>query len=362
MDAIKIRLSRSKQPASNFALEVDLTLPNQGVTAIFGRSGSGKTTLLRCLAGLEKNHQGQIAFNETIWQTESGDFLPVHKRPIGYVFQEASLFPHLSARDNLAFAMKRASQEDSIIAYQDVIDLLNIASLLEQFPHQLSGGERQRIAIARALLIQPKLLLMDEPLSALDEGLKKDILPYLEAVCSSMSIPILYVSHALEEVIRLAQYTVIMDQGKVVDQGETQYLLGKLSTSRYTYQNTRFMITGQVTEQNEQWGLSTLSFGQHSLMISRTHEVIGDTVKLQIQARDVSIALSANEDSSIINRLAVYIDDIATNNTDPNTVLVRMMADHTPILATITAYSAQKLNLVIGQQVIAQIKSVAVLR
>ena len=197
--------------------------------------------MLRCLAGLEKNHQGHISFNGQTWQSKEL-FLPAHKRPIGYVFQEASLFPHLTARNNLAFAQKRANQKTSVIRYQDVLALMNIAPLLDKYPHQLSGGERQRIAIARALLIQPQLLLMDEPLSALDDGLKKDILPYLEALCAKMDIPIIYVSHSLDEVIRLANNTVIIDQGKLIDQGETQSLLGKLSTSEHTHQNVSFLI------------------------------------------------------------------------------------------------------------------------
>lgn len=361
MGSLKIQLTTPTDDASQFGLNLDLNLSNQGVTALFGRSGSGKTTLLRCLAGLEKNHQGHISFNGQTWQSKEL-FLPAHKRPIGYVFQEASLFPHLTARNNLAFAQKRANQKTSVIRYQDVLTLMNIAPLLDKYPHQLSGGERQRIAIARALLIQPQLLLMDEPLSALDDGLKKDILPYLEALCAKMDIPIIYVSHSLDEVIRLANNTVIIDQGKLIDQGETQSLLGKLSTSEHTHQNVSFLIEGHIVEQDEKWGLSKLKFGEHYMTIKRGEEKPGDKIRLQIQARDVSITLSSDEHSSILNRLPVYIDSLIQDKADPSSLLVRMMAGQTPILASITAFSAYKLDIQQGKKMFAQIKSVAVLR
>lgn len=359
MTGLKIQLT--KKNATNFVLDIELHLPSQGVTALFGRSGSGKTTLLRCIAGLEKSEIGEVSLNGELWQN-SKHWLAPHKRSVGYVFQEASLFPHLSAKENLEFAIKRASVTPAIIDYQEVIALMGIEPLLTKSPSQLSGGERQRIAIARALLIQPKVLLMDEPLSALDEMLKQDILPYLEALCKRVKIPIVYVSHSIDEVIRLADYLVVLDNGKVIDQGVTQAVLGKLPANPIHFQEASVLISGIITEQDDTWGLSTLQFSNHSMRVKRNNEKIGDTIKLRVQSKDVSISLSCEDSSSILNRLCVVIDDLITDSKDPSMVTVRMLAGSTPILANITALSADRLNLRKGLNVIAQIKSAAVLR
>ncbi|NLQ18251.1 molybdenum ABC transporter ATP-binding protein [Marinomonas sp. M1K-6] len=359
-DGLNIHLSQQYSGQSAFALNVDLTLPNTGVTALFGPSGSGKTTLLRCIAGLEKNQQGHIRLNNDQWQDHHTS-LPTHRRPIGYVFQDAKLFPHLTAQQNLQFAIQRADKTQTVISSADVIRLMNIESILSQYPAQLSGGERQRVAIARALLIQPKLLLMDEPLAALDETLKQDILPYLERLCRSAKIPILYVSHSLDEVIRLADYMVVLAAGKVIEQGQTQALLGKLGTSFSRYQDASVIIAGTVNRQETEWGLSWLGFDGQAIAFKQAGEKIGDAVRLRIQSRDVSLSLSKQEDSSILNRLTVVIDEIENDPKDPSMTMVRLLAGQTPILAKITRLSAHHLNLKKGQIVIAQIKSVAVL-
>ncbi|MEL0636054.1 molybdenum ABC transporter ATP-binding protein [Marinomonas sp. TI.3.20] len=359
MTDLKIRLTKNN--TAHFSLNTDLRLPNHGVTAIFGRSGSGKTTLLRCIAGLEKSEFGEVSLNGDVWQNTM-TWLPPHKRPIGYVFQEASLFSHLSAKENLEFAIKRANTKQTIIDYEEIVTLMGIKPLLAKYPNQLSGGERQRIAIARALLIQPKVLLMDEPLSALDESLKQDILPYLEALCRRVQIPILYISHSIDEIIRLADYLVILDNGKVIDQGRTQKILGKLPTHLLQSQDASVLISGTITEKHKEWGLSKVSFSHHHMMIKSSEEKIGDTMRLRVKSRDVSISLSNEDNSSILNRLAVVIDDLVKDDQDPSMMMVRMLAGDTPILANITALSADKLNLKKGQNVIAQIKSAAVLR
>ncbi|MDR2112083.1 MAG: molybdenum ABC transporter ATP-binding protein, partial [Candidatus Accumulibacter sp.] len=199
----------------NFTLEVDLRLPEKGVTAVFGPSGSGKTTLLRCVAGLERAPRGFLSVAGEVWQDEDKKrFWPTHKRPLGIVFQEASLFPHLSVRRNLEYGMKRVGNAGSE-EFDTMLALLGIRALLERDPGGLSGGERQRVAIARALLTRPRLLLMDEPLAALDLKRKLEILPYLEKLHDELSIPVLYVSHALDEVARLADYLVLIDAGRV---------------------------------------------------------------------------------------------------------------------------------------------------
>ncbi|MDD2873156.1 MAG: molybdenum ABC transporter ATP-binding protein, partial [Azoarcus sp.] len=212
--------ARFRLDYSAFALDVDLQLPGRGVTALFGHSGSGKTTCLRCVAGLERAPQGRLIVNGEHWQdTDAGIFVPTHERAIGYVFQEASLFPHLSVRRNLEFGMKRVAAATRRVAWDQAVELLGIGHLLDRMPERLSGGERQRVGMARALLTSPRLLLMDEPLAALDIRLKNEILPYLERLHDELDMPVLYVSHSPDEVARLADHVVLLDQGKVVAQG-----------------------------------------------------------------------------------------------------------------------------------------------
>lgn len=358
---LNLSISSQDSESSSFSLNLDIQIPNTGVTALFGPSGSGKTTLLRCIAGLEKRQQTNISLNGEIWQSDTVS-LPPHRRPIGYVFQEANLFPHLTAGENINFAVTRADKTLSFISYSDVINLMKIEPLLSRYPAQLSGGERQRIAIARALLTQPKLLLMDEPLSALDETLKQEILLYLEQVCHNTNMPIIYVSHSLDEVIRLADHMIVLEKGSVIEEGKTQALLGKLNTSFSRHQDASVVISGIVVKQEEEWGLSWLDLGNQYVAFKRGKENLGDTLRLRIQSKDVSLSVSEQDDSSILNRLNVLIDDIEKDPKDPSMVIVRLLADNTPILARITALSAHKLKLSKGQAIIAQIKSVAFLR
>lgn len=200
----------------NFTLDVELSLPATGVTAIFGPSGCGKTSVARCIAGLQRMAEGFCAVDGDIWQ-DSSSFRPVHRRPIGYVFQEASLFPHLSVRRNLLFGAPSTSRAQ--IAFGEVVELLGLAALLDRSPYRLSGGERQRVAIGRALLSQPKLLLMDEPLAALDRTTKDEILPFLERLHDRLSLPVLYISHDMSEIERFADHLLLMEQGRVVGSG-----------------------------------------------------------------------------------------------------------------------------------------------
>ena len=214
---------------SGFTLDVDLDLPGRGVTALFGHSGSGKTALLRCIAGLERANSGFLAVNGRVWQDDSQRvYLPTYQRPLGYVFQEASLFPHLNVRRNLEYGMKRVPASERRASLEQAISLLGIGNLLTQLPDTLSGGERQRVAIARALAVSPQLLLMDEPLAALDQARKQEILPYLEQLHGELNIPILYVSHAADEVARLADHIVVMEAGKVLANGPLSDTLSRL--------------------------------------------------------------------------------------------------------------------------------------
>ena len=207
--------ARLKIAYSGFSLDVDLHLPGRGVSALYGHSGSGKTTCLRCIAGLERAEQGFVQINDKIWQdSDNGIFVPPHKRALGYVFQEASLFPHLSVLANLQFGLKRIAKSQRRVDLAQATELLGIGHLLERHPQHLSGGERQRVGIARALLTSPKLLLMDEPLAALDSQRKSEILPYLQRLHDELDIPVLYVSHAQDEVARLADHLVLLSDGK----------------------------------------------------------------------------------------------------------------------------------------------------
>ncbi len=211
-------------PRNHFTLEANLQLPTQGVTALFGRSGSGKTSLLRLLAGLEFQSGSRLLFRDEVWQNHN-NFVPTHQRSLGYVFQEASLFPHLRIRNNLEYGYHRTPVRERQIHPPRVIELMGIEALLKYYPDQLSGGQRQRVAIGRALLTSPKLLLMDEPMASLDSTSKAEILPFLERLKDQLALPIIYVSHSIEEVARLADHLVLLEQGQVIAQGDIQSLL-----------------------------------------------------------------------------------------------------------------------------------------
>jgi molybdate transport system ATP-binding protein len=219
--------ARFRLPYPAFTLDIDVDLPAGGVTAVFGRSGSGKTTLLRCIAGLEQTLDGSLIVNGETWQ--DGSYRrPVHQRALGYVFQEARLFPHLSVAANLDFGRRRIAESERRVSLAQVVELLGIAHLLERRPERLSGGERQRVAIARALATSPRLLLMDEPLAALDQARKQEILPYLERLHDELAIPVLYVSHSPDEVARLADHIVLMEDGRAVAQGPLTETLARV--------------------------------------------------------------------------------------------------------------------------------------
>jgi len=222
-------LARLTLARDDFTLDVDLQLPGSGISALFGHSGSGKTSCLRCLAGLERAASAYIEVNGEVWEdSASGFFLPPHRRPIGYVFQEASLFPHLSVRANLEFGWRRVPAAQRKVSLEQACALLGIGHLLERRPATLSGGEAQRVGIARALLSSPRLLLLDEPLAALDGPRKREILPYLEHLHEELQIPLVYVSHAQDEVARLADYLVLLEQGKVLASGPIIETLARL--------------------------------------------------------------------------------------------------------------------------------------
>ncbi|GAA0420813.1 molybdenum ABC transporter ATP-binding protein [Pseudomonas veronii subsp. inensis] len=348
---------------SGFALEVDLHLPGRGVTALYGHSGSGKTTCLRCIAGLERARDGFVQINDEVWQdSRSGLFVPPHKRALGYVFQEASLFPHLSVRANLEFGLKRIPRPQRRVDMTQATELLGIGHLLDRHPQHLSGGERQRIGIARALLTSPKLLLMDEPLAALDSQRKGEILPYLERLHDELDIPVLYVSHAQDEVARLADHIVLLSDGKALASGPIGETLARLDLPLARGDDAGVVINGTVCAYDAHYQLLTLQLPGSSLQMRVAHAplALGKALRVKVQARDVSLSLQAEEHSSILNRLPVTVtQEIAADNSAH--VLVRLDAEGTPLLARITRFSRDQLQLHPGQTLWAQIKAVAVL-
>ncbi|EFQ63024.1 molybdenum ABC transporter ATP-binding protein [Pseudomonas fluorescens] len=360
MSMIDVRLQLKY---SDFALEVDLHLPGRGVTALYGQSGSGKTTCLRCIAGLERAHDGFIQVNDEVWQdSRAGVFVAPHKRALGYVFQEASLFAHLSVRANLEFGLKRIPRQQRRVDMAQATELLGIGHLLERNPLHLSGGERQRIGIARALLTSPRLLLMDEPLAALDSQRKGEILPYLERLHDELDIPVLYVSHAQDEVARLADHIVLLSAGKALASGPIGETLARLDLPLARGDDAGVVINGTVSAYDAHYQLLTLQLPGSALPMRVAHAplAVGKALRVKVQARDVSLSLQAEEHSSILNRLPVTVtEEIPADNSAH--VLVRLDADGTPLLARITRFSRDQLQLHPGQVLWAQIKAVAVL-
>lgn len=341
-------------------LDIDTVIPSTGVTVIFGHSGSGKTSLLRCIAGLEKAEQGQLVIDKNCWQ-DSQTFLPTHKRPIGYVFQEASLFTHLNAQKNLNYAIKRADHPVSPELYQRVIDVMGIEGILKRYPSQLSGGERQRIAIARALLIQPRLLLMDEPLAALDHQRKQEILPYLERLHKNFNIPILYVSHSMDEVARLADHILVLDNGKIIAEGELTEVFSRIDLPQRLEEESGVILNGEVVEKDEQWQLMRIAFAEGHIWLPDSGEALSQQVRIRVLAKDVSLALTNHEDTSIVNRIPVTVAEIKSDK-DTAMSLIRLSMGSEFVVSKLTQRSVHNLKLTIGLTVWAQIKSVAIVR
>jgi len=340
-----------------FTLDVDLSLPATGVTALFGHSGSGKTTLLRAIAGLERVPGGRLAFDGEVWQ-DAATWLPTHRRPLGYVFQEASLFPHLSVQGNLDFGMRRSGRRAAGADIQKIVGLLGIGALLDRKPDRLSGGERQRVAIARALLTQPRLLLMDEPLAALDLARKEEILPYLEQLDEVLHIPMLYVSHAPDEVARLADHIVVLDGGRALAAGPLTETLARLDLPIRLGEDAGAVFAATVAERDAEWHLARVEFDGGELWVRDSGVPVGRRVRVRILARDVSIASSRHDDVSIMNLLPATVVTHAGED-HPSAVLMQLAVGNTTLLARLTRRSAQRLDLAPGREVWVQIKAVA---
>ncbi|MBF0341750.1 MAG: molybdenum ABC transporter ATP-binding protein [Magnetococcales bacterium] len=344
-----------------FRLDVRLELPGHGVTVLFGPSGSGKTTVLRAVAGLEHPPGGKLHVHGVCWQDDAkGLFLPVHQRPIGYVFQDAALFPHLDVRGNLRFGLRRVPRDKRRLSLERAIDLLGIAPLMARRPDTLSGGERQRVAIARALAVSPELLLMDEPLAALDLPRKREILPFLERLHAELAIPILYVSHAPDEVARLAHHLVVLEAGQVIASGPLNETLARIDLPVRLGEEAGVVLETVIGARDLPWHLCRADFPGGALWIRDHGLSVGQSARVRVLARDVSLALEPQRQSSILNLLSGRVTALA-DDIHPAHALARVVVGEVPFVARITRRSVAALDLAVGKTVWVQVKSVALM-
>lgn len=353
---------RLRLPRAAFELAVDIELPARGITALFGPSGCGKTSLLRSVAGLERGARGLVQIGGERWQDDAaGLYLPTWRRPLGYVFQEASLFEHLDVQGNLHYGLKRAGGRQGAQALQQAIELLGIAGLLKRSSTQLSGGERQRVAIARALATSPRLLLLDEPLAALDLARKQEILPWLERLRDELNIPMLYVTHAVDELARLADHLVLLDQGRVRAAGPVAELLAAIDNPLRLGDDAGALLNGTLAERDPRWHLCRVAFDGGSLWLKDSGLALGQPLRLRVLARDVSIATEQPRHSSIQNQLPCVIESLA-EHAHPSQLLLRLRCGQSVLLARITQKAGDELQLRPGLPVWALVKSVALVQ
>lgn len=338
----------------------DLTLSTTKITAIFGPSGVGKTTLLRVIAGLDNPKNSEVVFKQVKWQNDN-NFVATEQRNIGYVFQQPSLFEHLDVQHNIEYGIRRRKQSLQVLEpyLKELYSILGLEPLLNRDVSNLSGGEQQRVAIARALACKPQLLLMDEPLASLDDDLKQLFMGYLERLQSIINIPIVYVSHSRDEVARLADDTVLVDEGRVVAQGSTFDIFTDLSLPLASANNAKSVIQARVVEHDEQDHLSTLDSEIGKLRVRQLDCPLNQTLKLGIRSSDVSITLSVHTQTSILNVLNAQIVD--WTDCRDGVVTLKLQISGGVLLSQITKRSFDDLALQKGLSVYAQIKSVALI-
>jgi molybdate transport system ATP-binding protein len=348
-----------KRRQGGFVVDATFKSEGVGVTALFGRSGAGKTSFINMVAGLVRPDEGHIIINDhCLFDSKTGVDLPPEKRRVGYVFQEGRLFPHLSVRSNLTYGMRLTPKSERFVTLDQVVHLLGIEHLVDRRPAKLSGGEKQRVAIGRALLTSPSILLMDEPLASLDAARKAEVLPFISRLSEEFSIDILYVSHSLEEILNLADSMVVFDSGLAVAMGSTEDLMSRRDLQNLTgYTDCGAVISTVVESQHETAGLTYLRFPGGVLKVPLLDLSVGTKVRLRIEARNVAIALVSPEHISVQNILPGTVQDITTGNGP----LVDVRLDiGCPLLARITPQALKDLGLMAGQPVFAIIKSVAV--
>ena len=348
---------------ADFIVEADFTVPEKGVLGIFGHSGSGKTTLLRCLAGLEKEVLGRIEINGDVWLNASKN-ISSQQRNIAYVFQEGRLFPHLTVAKNLQYGASRCPGRNRASVAEDNYDvdrdhllkLLNISHLLNRYPHQLSGGEKQRVAIGRALLKKPQVLLLDEPLASLDEKRKQEILSYLESLHDDLNIPILYVSHDLDEMLRLCDYMLVMEQGQLVFNGNIHDALISPESPLATVENAAAVLEGSVSKQEKDFYISTVHTVNGNQFQVPGLMPIGKRVRLIVFASDVSLAKNKAIESSILNIIEGRVSAVLDKKS--GRVLVQINCKQDILLTLISVKSFKLLGLSVGAEIFIQVKAV----
>lgn len=335
MSRIELKYSIQK---GEFRLNVDTRIPATGVTGVFGESGSGKTTLLRCIAGLE----------------HSSDTTAVHERRIGYVFQDPQLFAHLSVRKNIEYGLRRNPGATNSV--DEIAKLLDVESLLDRSTDQLSGGEAQRVSIARVLCQSPRLILMDEPLTALDERRRSEVLPYLDKLHAESSVPIIYVSHNIDEICRLSDHLLILDNGRIVAEGGLQETLARVDLPQIGGRNAGAVIEATATRYDEEFDLTAFESSAGEILVAGRQD--SESLRLRIAASDVSLSRIPAESSTILNILPAIIESIAAESS--STELLRLKLGDDVLLSRITRRSLRQLDLKVGDPVFAQIKSVTV--
>jgi molybdate transport system ATP-binding protein len=356
---------RFEHDFGGFQLKAQFEVPASGIICLFGPSGSGKTSVLRCIAGLQRPRHGMLRIGEHVWQDDTTNlFVPPHRRPAGYVFQEASLFPHLSVRRNVEYGQRRVPRQNRRITFDTAVEWLGLHTLLHRDVSTLSGGERQRVAIARALSTSPKLLLMDEPLSALDETSRQEIFPYLERLHQTLSIPIVLVTHARSEVNRLADYVVIMKDGTVVRSGPAAETLTTIDIElNGDPRETTTLIEATVAEHDREHHLTRLDSVLGPIWLLRLEKGTGARVRVQLAARDISLGLERELHSSILNQFEMIVHDIRPAGKGQALVSMAAPDSEIPSLhALITEKSRDHLRLAPRVRVCARVKGVSVAR
>lgn len=357
-DSNQIRL---KLPRAQFDVDIDLHLPGKGITVLFGASGSGKTSILRCVAGLELAATGVVRIGDAVWQDDArGIFVPTWRRPLGHVFQEASLFDHLDVRRNLEYGLRRSAKSADRNILDEAVELLGIGTLLNRRPQALSGGEQQRVAIARALATQPQLLLLDEPLASLDLPRRREIMPWLERLRDQLAIPMLYVTHSMDELSRLADEVVVLDKGRAVATGAVGEVLAQDDFQALAGDEAASIIQGVVAECDARWHLARVQFNEDSLWVRDSGLTCGNNVRLRVLARDVSLTLDEPTRSSIQNHLPGIVDSIMADS-HPSQALLRVRCAGCTLISRVTWKSVEELQIQVGSAVWAQVKSIAII-
>lgn len=342
----------------SFDIDIAFQIPTEGVLGIFGASGSGKTSILRCIAGLEPNVKGKICIDGSTWLDHAGQTVPAHQRRVGYVFQDSRLFPHLNVNSNLLYGHSRRSTVNSPVDFDEVLALLDIAPLLNRKPTQLSGGESQRVAIARALLSDPAVLLFDEPLASLDESRKQEVLPFLDRLHKSVRVPMIYVSHSVQEVQRLCDRLILMNSGKKTYEGDVLSALGQSDIALNGEIEVGALLDGRVTQYESSTGISDIALPAGQTLHIPSRLTPNTPVSIRINASDVSLSLDKPTRTTVLNILDAYVtEDIVFGE---HYVVVTLKVADQKILARVSRKSWLQLELSPKQKVFAQVKAASI--